>query len=134
MRSVLFDHNEKAQKMSQWRGKVLVVNFWATWCTPCRKEIPDLMRINRKYAANGVITVGIAIDNVTKVREFADEIGIDYVLLIGGVETLGLSKDLGNSAGVLPFTVLLDRGGKIAYLHAGVVTETALGAALAPLL
>lgn len=128
------DTSGKPQMMSQWRGKVLVVNFWATWCAPCREEIPALMRVKQKYAANGVQFVGIAIDNVSKVRDYADEMQIDYALLIGSMEILGITKDLGNSAGVLPFTVVLDRAGQVAYTHAGPLTESSLGAVLTPLL
>jgi len=120
--------------MSQWRGKVLVVNFWATWCAPCQEEIPALMKVYHKYGSNGVQFVGIALDNVSKVRDYVDEIGIDYVILIGGMETLDVTKDLGNHAQVLPFTVVLDRAGKAAYAHAGAMTEASLGAILTPLL
>lgn len=120
--------------MSQWRGKVLVVNFWATWCAPCREEIPALMRVQHKYASNSVQFVGIALDNVSKVRDYAEEMGIDYILLIGGMETLDVTRDLGNRAEVLPFTVVLDRAGKVVYAHAGALTEALLGAVLSALL
>ena len=128
------DPNGKPQAFSQWRGKVLVVNFWATWCAPCREEIPALMKAQRQYAPNGVKIVGIALDNAVKVREYADEMQIDYALLIGSADTLSLAKDLGNRAGVLPFTVVVDRAGKLAHARAGAVTEASLGAILAPLL
>jgi thiol-disulfide isomerase/thioredoxin len=134
MLASLSDPSGKSQTMSQWRGKVLVVNFWATWCAPCRDEIPALIRVQHKYASNGVQFVGIAIDNVSKVRDYAKEMRIDYVLLIGGMETLGVTEDLGNRAGVLPFTVVLDRAGKVAYAHAGALTEALLGVVLTPLL
>jgi thiol-disulfide isomerase/thioredoxin len=134
MQSTLSDSSGKPQAMEQWRGKVVVVNFWATWCTPCREEIPALMRIQHRYAANGLHLVGIALDNVSKVREYASEMQIDYTLLIGSIDTLDLSKDLGNRAGVLPFTVVLDRSGKLAHAHIGVLTESALSAVLEPLL
>ena len=120
--------------MSHWRGKVLVVNFWATWCAPCQEEIPALMKANQKYGPNGVQFVGIALDNVSKVRDYVDEVGIDYDILIGGLETLGITRELGNHAQVLPFTVVLDRNGKAAYAHAGALTEASLGAVLTPLL
>jgi thiol-disulfide isomerase/thioredoxin len=134
MLASLSDPSGRPQMMSQWRGKVLVVNFWATWCAPCRKEIPALIRVQHKYALNGVQFVGIALDNVSKVRDYAEEMRIDYVLLIGGIETLGVTKDLGNRAGVLPFTVVLDRAGKVAYGHTGALTEALLGDVLTPLL
>lgn len=120
--------------LADYKGKVVVVNFWATWCAPCREEIPALMKVQAKYASNGVKIVGIAFDNVDKIRDYAKEMRIDYVLLIGGVETLSMAKDLGNRAEVLPFTVVLDRAGKVARVHAGALTEASLGAVLVPLL
>lgn len=128
------DLSGKPQTFSQWSGKVLVVNFWATWCTPCREEVPALMKVQRQYLSNGVQIVGIALDNAVKVRDFAEEMEIGYVLLIGVPETLGVAKDLGNRAGVLPFTVVLDRTGKLVHAQAGALTEASLGAVLAPLL
>jgi thiol-disulfide isomerase/thioredoxin len=134
MLASLSDPSGNPQMMSQWRGKVLVVNFWATWCVPCREEIPALIRLQHKYASNGVQFIGIAIDAVSKVRDFAEEMRIDYVLLIGGMETLGATRDFGNRAGVLPFTLVLDRAGKVVYVHAGALTESFLGDVLTPLL
>jgi thiol-disulfide isomerase/thioredoxin len=128
------DTRGRSQTMSQWRGKVLVVNFWATWCAPCRDEIPALIKVQHKYAANSVQIVGIALDNVPKVQDYADEMRIDYVLLIGGIDALEVTKDLGNRAGVLPFTIVLDRRGKVAYTHAGALTEALLSAVLTRLL
>lgn len=81
-----------------------------------------------------MVLVGIAIDDVAKVLEFAAEMDIGYGLFIATAETLGISKDLGNQAGVLPFTVVMDRAGKVAFTHAGALTEASLGAVLAPLL
>ncbi len=128
------DLKGKVQALSQWRGKVLVVNFWATWCAPCREEIPALMKVQRRYAPNGVQIVGIALDNVAKVQDYAAEMHIDYALLVGGMETLNLTKDLGNRAGVLPFTVVLDRTGNGVYAQVGALTEAVLAAALLPLI
>lgn len=133
-RATLIDLGGKAQMLSQWRGKVLVVNFWATWCLPCREEIPALIKVHGRNTSNAVEFVGIAFDSAAKVRDYAKEMGIDYALWIGSPETLALSKDLGNPAGVLPFTVVLDRAGKVAYTHAGALTEAMLGAVLLPLL
>jgi thiol-disulfide isomerase/thioredoxin len=134
MLASLPDPRGKSQTMSQWRGKILVVNFWATWCAPCREEIPGLINMQHKYAANGVQFVGIALDNVANVLKFIGEMRIDYALLIGGTEALSLTKELGNRAGVLPFTVVLGRDGEVAYTHAGALTEASLSAALTPLL
>lgn len=134
MLAPLTDLNGRMQTLSISRAKVLLVNFWATWCTPCREEIPALMKIQDKYSANGVQIAGIALDDVAKVSDYASEININYDFLIGNADTLLISKDLGNQAGVLPFTVILDRAGKVVYTHAGALTEAALDAVLAPLL
>lgn len=134
MQASLSDPSGKSQSMSQWRGKILIVNFWATWCVPCREEIPALIKLQESNAYKGVQTVGIAIDNASKVREYAKEMQINYVLLMGDLETLATSKELGNHAGVLPFTAVLDRAGKVVYTHAGALTEAALATILAPLL
>lgn len=134
MSASLPDLSGTPRSLSHWRGKVLVVNFWATWCIPCREEIPVLMKVQRKYVSNGVQIVGIAIDNADKVQNYAADMRIDYALLIGGVETLSLGRDLGNRAGVLPFTLVLDRTGKVVHSHTGIVTEASLGAILVPLL
>ena len=134
MQASLTDLSGKRQTLSQRRGKILVVNFWATWCLPCREEIPALKKIQTKHAANGVEVVGIAIDNVAKVLDYAAEMSINYGLLIGGAEILATSRELGNLAEVLPFTVILDRAGKVAYTHVGVLTEGALDSVLLPLL
>lgn len=134
MLASLSDPNGKSQMMSQWRGNVLVVNFWATWCAPCREEIPALIKVKHKYASNGVQFIGIAIDDVSKVREYAEEMQIDYVMLIGGKETLDVTKDLGNRGGVLPFTLVLDRAGKVVFVHTGALTDALLGDVLTPLL
>ena len=109
------------QPLAQWRGKVLVVNFWATWCAPCREEMPDLVRTQTEYGAKGLQIVGIAVDNVDKVQQFAKEMKLNYPALIGGYGAMDLSKDLGNSLVALPFTLVLDRQGKVAYTHLGPV-------------
>ena len=128
------DLSGNQQTLSHWRGDVLVVNFWATWCAPCREEIPALMRVQQEYADKNLKIVGIGVDSEVKIKNYAAEMRINYSLLIGGVEILEMSKGLGNRAEVLPFTVVLDRAGKVAYAHAGALTKVALDAVLAPLL
>jgi thiol-disulfide isomerase/thioredoxin len=131
-RLTLPDVEGRPRSLSDWRGKVLVVNFWATWCEPCREEIPALMRARRKYAANGLEVVGIALDSAGKVRVFASELQIDYPLLIGSLETIDLSRRLGNRLGALPYTVVLDRTGQVVFTRLGGVSDAQLDAALAP--
>jgi peroxiredoxin len=113
------DTHGTAQPLSQWRGKVLVVNFWATWCGPCREEMPDLVRAQRELGASGLQVVGIAIDQADKVASFARELDLNYPALIGSYETMDLTKELGDRLLALPFTVVLDRQGRIAHTQLG---------------
>ena len=108
------------QPLEQWRGKVVVVNFWATWCAPCREEIPLFIKLQKKYGERGLQFVGIAIDRPEKVRPYAAELGMNFPVLIGGVDGLDLTRALGNRASVLPFTVIIDRNGKIVSREVGV--------------
>ncbi len=109
----LADPQGKLEAVSQWRGKVLVVNFWATWCAPCREEIPMFVKLQDKYRAQGVQFVGIAIDQPDKTAQFAKEFAINYPLLIGDFGVVDKSRDAGNSKRGLPFTLIFDRGGAI---------------------
>jgi thiol-disulfide isomerase/thioredoxin len=122
------------QSLTQWQGKVVVLNFWATWCTPCREEVPGLMRIQRRFASNGVQIVGIAIDSAVKVQDFAREFKINYPLMIGEIDLIDITRQLGNKASGLPFTVILDRSGKIANVHLGRISEQELARQLRLLL
>ena len=128
------DLNGEVHRLSQFRGKVLLVNFWATWCTPCREEMPALNRIHQKYQWNGIEVVGIAADNAPKVRNYAAEMKIGYSLLTAGAEGIAISSQLGNLVGALPFTAVLDRNGRMVYSHAGALTEVSIDAVLKPLL
>ena len=123
---VLPDVDGRQQPLSQWRGKVLVVNFWATWCAPCREEIPILVTLQEKYRARGLQLVGIAIDQRDKVEAFAREFKINYALLLGGLETINVSRQIGNRLGALPYTAVLDRSGRIVSRQLGKVTDTEL--------
>ncbi|THF61739.1 TlpA family protein disulfide reductase [Pseudothauera rhizosphaerae] len=107
------------QSLAQWQGKVLVVNFWATWCAPCRKEIPDFAAVSQRLAGDPVQFVGLSIDSAEKVRAFHKEFAVPYPLLVGTPDTLRVAAELGNKAQALPFTVILDRGGRIAHVKLG---------------
>lgn len=114
------------QNLAEWRGKILVVNYWATWCPPCRAEMPAFSRLHDKYKASGVQFVGIAIDDVDKVREFRSSQKISYPLLIGTMDTMLKSSALGNSAQALPFTIIIDRHGALDTAKVGLFAEVEL--------
>ena len=108
---------------SEWDGKVLVVNFWATWCPPCRREIPAFMDMQDKYGAQGLQFVGVALDNTTKVQDYVNTMGIDYPTLVGGEQAVETSKRYGNTLGALPYTAIIDRQGRIVHTHRGEVSK-----------
>jgi thiol-disulfide isomerase/thioredoxin len=109
----------REQSFGQWRGKVLVVNFWATWCVPCREEMPEFVKLQRELGDRGVQFVGIAADDATKVKAFAEELGLNYPALIGGYGAIELSRTFGNQVGALPYTIFIDRSGRISRTHLG---------------
>ena len=131
---VLPDAQGHEQALAQWRGKVLVVNFWATWCAPCREEMPQFVAAQARDGAKGVQFVGIAVDDAGKVRDFAKQVNLNYPALIGGYGAIELSKTLGNDLAALPFTVVLDRQGRVAHTELGPLRQAKLDALLGKLL
>ena len=110
------DLDGRPHRPSEWDGKVLVVNFWATWCAPCREEIPLLIDLERRRP--GVRVVGIALDRADAVRAFAEELGIGYPLLLDDLQGSTMRR-YGNRFGALPFTVIAGRDGVVAYVRLG---------------
>lgn len=96
-----------------WRGKVVLVNFWATWCVPCKEEIPLLAQAQKDLGPSGLQVLGIALDSADKVREYLPRSPINYAVAVTGMEALGLIRELGDEAAALPFSVVLDRSGKV---------------------
>lgn len=120
--------------LAEWEGKVLLCNFWATWCAPCREEIPLLMKIREKYLRNGFEVVGIAIDNAAKVQQYAASMKISYPILLAEAEGLDLMRRLGNGGGGLPYTVIANRSGAPAHRKLGALKEGELEPLLDPLI
>jgi thiol-disulfide isomerase/thioredoxin len=108
----------KAHRLTDWKGRTLVVNFWATWCDPCRREIPLLKALRREHAGDGLEIVGIALDYPDIVRKYASDHGIDYPVLLGDREGLKASTAFGMET-VLPFSVFADREGRVVTLKVG---------------
>lgn len=113
----------KPRHSSEWKGKVMVINFWATWCPPCREEIPYFIELQEQYAAQGLQFVGVALQQADEVRDFLDEFGVNYPSLVGGDDVIQLATKLGNGIGALPYTVVIDRGRKIAFTRRGPLSK-----------
>lgn len=124
------DLDGKPQALAQWQGKVLVINYWATWCVPCLDEMPAFSRLQQKHADRGVRFVGLSIDDPDKVREFQKKTPVIYPLLIAEPSTIALTEALGNAAQGLPFTVVIDRKGQVAATRLGRFKEDELDAVL----
>ncbi len=115
----LSDLSGQPTPISRWSGKSLVINFWATWCAPCRREIPLLQTLATDWAARDVTVLGIAVDYRDKVRDFARELKIDYPLLIGEQDALDVAAQFGMDSPAFPFTVFTDQRGEVVALFVG---------------
>jgi thiol-disulfide isomerase/thioredoxin len=111
------------QSLGRFEGKVVVLNFWATWCAPCREEMPAFARLQSRWAGKGVQFVGISNEDAPRVEPFAKGLGVNYPLWVGGDEVGELSRRLGNRVGVLPHTVLIDRSGNVLETRVGAYPE-----------
>jgi len=116
----------KLVSAADFDGNVVLVNFWATWCKPCREEMPMLVNLHHDYELQGFQVVGIALDDVQQARDFATELGVDYPILVGSTDVMAMASVYGNLSGVLPYSVLIDREGIITWAHSGVLKEQEL--------
>ncbi len=123
---VLADLKGQPQGLGQWRGKLLIVNYWATWCLPCREEMPGFSRLQDRYRDKGVQFVGISIDSVAKIAEFVKATPVAYPLLIGDIGVMENSAALGNTRQALPFTAVFDRQGRLVSTKLGRLPEADL--------
>jgi thiol-disulfide isomerase/thioredoxin len=115
----LADREGELRSLQDWPGRALIVNFWATWCAPCRREIPLLQQLQRDHDAEGFQVIGVAVDFRDKVLAYADEMQIDYPLLIGEQDGLDAAASFGVDAVGFPFTVFSDREGRVVTAHLG---------------
>ncbi len=115
----LADRGGQLRSLQDWPDRALIVNFWATWCAPCRREIPLLQQLQRDHGAEGFQVIGIAVDFRDKVLAYADEMQIDYPILIGEQDGLDAAASFGVEAVGFPFTVFSDRQGRVVTAHLG---------------
>jgi len=115
------DAQGQPQAMEQWKGQWLVLNFWATWCTPCVEEMPTLQQVARDYGSRGVAVVGLGIDSPSAIRRFQSELKLELPLLVAGIGGTELARELGNPSGALPYTVLISPRGAVEQAHLGLL-------------
>ncbi len=128
------DLENKPVSISRWDGKVILLNFWATWCPPCREEIPAFMEVSKRYANRGFEIVGVAVDDREAVLKLTQQLGVDYPQLIGDQNAVEIAERYGNRYGALPFSVLIDRQGIIRFSKPGEFPREQLEAKLESLL
>ncbi len=119
------DLDGRMRLSTEWREQILVLNFWATWCPPCRKETPMFVDLQEHYQ-DQVQFVGIAVDDPEQVRTFADTYGINYPVLLGDLTAMTLARELGNRFEALPYTLVAAPGGRIVFRQQGEVHRSAL--------
>jgi len=130
----LLDLNKKSHSISEWDGKVILVNFWATWCPPCVREVPALDKLYIDYKDKGFVVIGIAIDSADAVEDFVDPLDLQYPILLAEQQGIELSQAYGNRLGVLPFSVIIDKDGKIVELHSGEISYELIEKSIKPFL
>lgn len=130
----LKDVSGKLRNINEWDGKVLLVNFWASWCPPCVREIPDFVRLHETYQDKGFVIIGIALDEKQDVIDFIEPIGVEYPILVAPEKGVALTQLYGNRLGILPFSVIVDRKGKIISSHRGELDFEAAEQLIKPLL
>lgn len=128
----LDDAQGTAHRLSEWDGKLVLLNFWATWCGPCREEMPLLSETHTRFSANGFEVVGIAIDNAGSVQDFLKDSPVRYPILVGGDDDDNPSLLFGDTRSVLPYSVLIGRDGKVVAQRAGSFSADGLARWLQP--
>jgi len=128
------NENGVNQLLSQYKGKIIVLNFWATWCPPCREEMPELSQLQQQYQNKNVVVLGIAVDEVGLVKAFTQATPVGYPLVADENAGMDLAITLGNDKGILPYTVIIDANGRVIQTFFGRISKPLLEHALAPLL
>ena len=116
----------ETRKLSDWRGKTVLINFWATWCGPCREEMPMLEAVYQRLRGRNFDVIGVAIDDPSAIDAFVSEIGVTFPILVADPSALRLTQTYGNALGALPYSVLIDANGTIRYLKTGILHEAEL--------
>ncbi|MEF8834354.1 MAG: TlpA disulfide reductase family protein [Halofilum sp. (in: g-proteobacteria)] len=117
------DREGDTRSIGDFSDRVVLLNFWATWCPPCLEEIPALDALHGELGDEGLSVVGVALEDAEPVRAFAAEHDVGYPLLVGGREAFDIAAEYGNGRGTLPYSVVIDRSGTIRATHQGALTR-----------
>ncbi|MET0028349.1 MAG: TlpA disulfide reductase family protein [Candidatus Thiodiazotropha sp.] len=129
------DLNGEAQRLNQWRGKVVLLNFWASWCSPCLSEIRHLVNYQKTYADRGIQVIGLGIDEARRLKNVQRSLQINYPVLVAGSESgRSLLQAWGNETGMIPYTVVFGKDGRVAGAHRGVFDDQVFDEMVLPLL
>jgi thiol-disulfide isomerase/thioredoxin len=132
---ILNDPDGEQHNLHDWHGKVIVLNFWASWCGPCLTEIPLIVRYQQEYAEAGLQVIGVAVDEARKARNVVRSLNINYPVLVADPEdSQGLLQHWGNLQQVLPYSVVIDRDGHIHFAEVGIMDDETFREYVLPLL
>ena len=120
------DLDGNIRNIRDWEGQIVLLNFWATWCPPCLEEIPDFIDVQEQMENRGLQIVGIAVDDEDSVRQFATDMEMNYPVMAGEMEAIELSQKYGNTIGGLPFSVIIDKNGKVTHTITGELSKKRL--------
>jgi len=128
------DLSGKQRNIKEWQDKILIINFWATWCPPCLKEIPEFIKLQNEFAGKGLQFIGIAIDEQSAVEEYLQTININYPQLIAGDTGIALSHQLGNIVNAVPFSLIINKQGQIIHRQPGELSRDKIIETITPLI
>ena len=120
----------KQLTLSDYKGKLVLLNFWASWCPPCRFEIPDFIKLQDKYKAKGFTFIGVGMEGIDEIKSYSKEVGINYPTTYGYEAARALSTSYGNTEGALPYSILIGRDQKIIAIYPGLLTPSRLSKAI----
>ena len=128
------DLKGKVRHIKEWDNKIVIINFWATWCPPCKREMPAFIDLYKKYKKSGVEIIGVAIDETESVKQFVDDIGVNYTILVGQLDAMEINRQYGNIRGQLPYTIFINRQQQIVAVKRGEIKKQEMERAILKLI
>ena len=126
--------NGSEVSLTTWQNKIIVLNFWATWCPPCREEMPELSKMQDQYKNQNLVIIGLSTEDLNTTKNFIAEHPVSYPVLAGDMQAMTFAESLGNNQSILPYTVVIDEKGRLVKAFFGRVNQTLLEKTITPLL